>query len=158
MPLHAPPAWAECNYLREPLIGLAVGRKRRRVGAGDTGIGHVFGPLGPRPVPLLMLEEWVGQPTGRYACIDPRALRWTAWPQGGNLESGAGGRPFRDGSTAVAPPPTPRREHPHQEQATEEHDGDPRPMPVIHDGQCIAVGDSLVLGPEQTTWPEPWAI
>ena len=46
---------------------LATGAAGRWVGTWDAAIGNVLGPLGPRPVPLLMSARGVGQPTGRDA-------------------------------------------------------------------------------------------
>jgi len=40
---------------------------RGRIGAGDAAIGNVLGPLCPRPVPLVVLGERVGEPSGRDA-------------------------------------------------------------------------------------------
>jgi hypothetical protein len=63
-----------------PLAGALLARAlRRRVDAGDAVIGYVLGPFGPRPVPLVVLGEWVSEPARRDARERraPRAGRWS---------------------------------------------------------------------------------
>ena len=63
-----------------------------RVCRGDAIVGEVLGPLGPRPVPLVVLGEGVSEPAGRDAgggCTQ-RARRRGLWFSSGTLAIGGG--------------------------------------------------------------------
>src|ERR1700677_1319774 len=64
-----PPAPDGRRVTGAPLRGVALGRAVRSggVGARDAVVGHVLGPLGPRPVRLAVPEEGIVDPAGRGA-------------------------------------------------------------------------------------------
>ncbi len=108
--------------------------RRRWVGAGDATVGHVFGPFATRPVPLFVPAEGVREPARSDAGERriPRSRRPGRRPSRASPGAGAGEGAPRGRCSAAGPPASLRREGPHGEHGTEDHEDDPRTVSVVH--------------------------
>lgn len=105
----------------------------RRVSAGHAAISHVLGPCGPRPVPLVVLEEGVPEPARRHTSGSRPARAIAIGRHSGRSPTlGTGERAPRGSTSAEAPSAALSRDMPHGEHATEDHQGDPRAVAVVH--------------------------
>jgi hypothetical protein len=117
--------WVRCSRLRR----LAT-RAWRRIRARDPSIGHVLGPFGPRPVPLLMPARRVRQPTGGDAGELHRAGCIVDGVSDPFRRCGVRERPRRGGHPRRATAPASRRQRPHREEGDEDNQEEPRAMTV----------------------------
>src|ERR1700677_3544201 len=151
-----PPAPDGRRVTGAPLRGVALGCAVRSggVGARDAVVGHVLGPLGPRPVPLAVPEEGIGEPAGRRARPGRRlATRALIGPGGSGLlrvgrgEGTALGVTTGPRAAAVAgelaptSPSTLGVDVAEDEEADEDQHRDPRTIAVIH-GSSVRRGIS----------------
>ncbi len=131
---------------------------RRRVGTGDAAIENVLGPIGPRPVPLVVPARGVRKPTGRDTGERRAhaACRSGCWPSGGTLMVAAGERACRDLRPAVdASAAAAGRNRSYHQHGAEGYEENPRAVSVVHEDSVwpVAVrrsspdrvqGDSLI--------------
>jgi hypothetical protein len=127
---------------RDPLARtVLVPAMRRRVSARNAIVGDVLSPFGPRPVPLIVLGEGVGEPAWSNADEGRtvHARRWGRWLSSAPTRIGASERAPGDRGPLVAPSAALRGEGPYREQANEDQNGDPRAVPVVHNNSVRPV-------------------
>ena len=107
-----------------------TGAARGWVDARYTAVHHVFRPLRPRPISLLMSARGVDQPTrsdpGEGGLGGPfvGGIRCSTWKSGVGKRARGRGTPVRTPAAAL------RGERPHREQAEENYQGNPGTVTV----------------------------
>ena len=118
--------------LTGPLYFLVL---RRRVGTGDAVIDDVLGPIGPRPVPLVVPARGVRKPPGRDTGESrAHAVRGSGcWLSNGTSVVAAGERACRGLRPAIGASAAAGRNRSHHEHGPEGYEDDPRVVSVVHE-------------------------